>query len=269
MLPRYAHLVLLGLSVAQLLFPASLGFDRNLYPGDANLVSLRKTFAFTGYWLNAPPGEKASSWLGKRSLLLGRDFGFLVLFNGRLYADLHRSGDPVLLGRSDAKTACSLANKEGFPSRTVIYLDQEEGGRLVADQRKYIHSWVDEVNKNGFEAGVYCSAIPFREGDGTVITTAQDIAANAEGRHIHLFVYQDTCPPSPGCKTPVTPPAPSGSGYAPAEAWQFAQSPRRIDTTKACAATYSANDLCLAPSTQIDIDISSASSPDPSHGSGR
>jgi hypothetical protein len=28
-----------------------LGFDRNDYPGDANLQSLRQTFSYTGYWL--------------------------------------------------------------------------------------------------------------------------------------------------------------------------------------------------------------------------
>jgi len=35
---------------------AYLGFDRNQYPGDANLKALRQTFSYTGYWLNNPPG---------------------------------------------------------------------------------------------------------------------------------------------------------------------------------------------------------------------
>ncbi|HEX6465839.1 MAG TPA: hypothetical protein VFZ99_00960, partial [Terriglobales bacterium] len=43
---------------------AYLGFDRNLYPGDENLALLRKTFSFTGYWLNNPPGEQSNTWLG-------------------------------------------------------------------------------------------------------------------------------------------------------------------------------------------------------------
>src|SRR6202030_2023987 len=33
---------------------AYLGFDRNLYPGDAAFPTLRQTFAFTSYWLNTP-----------------------------------------------------------------------------------------------------------------------------------------------------------------------------------------------------------------------
>src|SRR5580704_6518398 len=57
-----------------------LGFDRNTYPGDAALVTLRKTFSFTGYWLNNPPGETSNSWRGKREILNSNGFGFLLLF---------------------------------------------------------------------------------------------------------------------------------------------------------------------------------------------
>ncbi len=39
-----------------------LGFDRNDYPGDANLGVLHQAFAFTGYWLNNPPGAKTNTW---------------------------------------------------------------------------------------------------------------------------------------------------------------------------------------------------------------
>jgi hypothetical protein len=65
-----------------------LGFDRNDYPGDANLKVLRQTFSYTGYWLNNPPGENANSWTGHRIAIQNAGFGFLVLFNGRLYAEL-------------------------------------------------------------------------------------------------------------------------------------------------------------------------------------
>ncbi len=40
--------------------PSHLGFDRNTYPGDANLKALHQTFSYTGYWLNNPPGEKTN-----------------------------------------------------------------------------------------------------------------------------------------------------------------------------------------------------------------
>jgi len=33
-----------------------LGFDKNDYPGDASMTVLRKSFRYTSYWLNNPPG---------------------------------------------------------------------------------------------------------------------------------------------------------------------------------------------------------------------
>ncbi|MGA8442888.1 MAG: hypothetical protein WB714_32035, partial [Candidatus Sulfotelmatobacter sp.] len=61
-----------------------LGFDRNDYPGDANLKSLHQTCSYTGYWLNDPPGENTNTWTGHRAAVESAGFGFLVLFNGRL-----------------------------------------------------------------------------------------------------------------------------------------------------------------------------------------
>ena len=45
------------------------GFDRNTYPGDDTMKSMRfggAAFAFTGYWLTPPPGASANSWKEKR-----------------------------------------------------------------------------------------------------------------------------------------------------------------------------------------------------------
>src|SRR5580704_14962542 len=64
------------------------GFDKDDYPGDDQLPALRRSFAYTGYWLNRPPGAASNSWAGKRALLKARGFGFLILFNGRLDAEL-------------------------------------------------------------------------------------------------------------------------------------------------------------------------------------
>jgi hypothetical protein len=68
--------------------PTYLGFDRNTYPGDVNLKTLRQTFSYAGYWLNNPPGETSNTWRGHRAAVASAGFGFLVLFNGRLYAEL-------------------------------------------------------------------------------------------------------------------------------------------------------------------------------------
>src|SRR5215469_832123 len=80
-----------------------LGFDRNLYPGDDTLPALHQHFAFSGYWLNNPPGETTSTWRGKRDILIRNGFGFLVLFNGRVDAEIlmvkRRGTSPEKLGQ--------------------------------------------------------------------------------------------------------------------------------------------------------------------------
>src|SRR5258707_2777867 len=184
-----------------------LGFDRNDYPGDASLGALRHTFAFSGYWLNNPPGARSNTWAGKRAKLEAVGFGFLVLFNGRLYKDLLHN--PAALGQSDGKSAVTSAWHQGFPSHTIIFLDIEQGGRMLPEQKAYIYAWVDAVIANGFRAGVYCSGIPAKEGKVSIVT-AEDIRENAQGRDINFWVTNDACPPSPGCAVP--PSAPSQSG---------------------------------------------------------
>jgi hypothetical protein len=105
------------------------GFDRNDYPGDTILGALHTSFSYTSYWLNAPPGERASSWTGKRAVVRERGFGFLLLWNGRLDKEL-KGKDAASMGRSDAAAAVAAAAREGFPKGALIFLDQEEGGRL-------------------------------------------------------------------------------------------------------------------------------------------
>ena len=82
-----------------------VGFDANDYPGDAMLPTLRQQFAFTGYWLNNPPGATHNPWAGKRDVLVRNGFGFLIVFNGRLDAQILRSKkqgkSPAALGRQE------------------------------------------------------------------------------------------------------------------------------------------------------------------------
>jgi hypothetical protein len=251
---------------------AYLGFDRNNYPGDQNLQALRKAFSFAGYWLSRPPSARVNTWIGKRPKLQAAGFGFLVLFNGRLYADLKTVSRATALGKSDAKAAVAAAHREGFPGDTIIFLDQEQGGRMLPEQKAYIYAWVDGVNASGFRAGIYCSGIPAEEDRGTTIVTANDIRQNAGGRKIVYFVTDDACPPAPGCAFPRKPPSPADSGIGFADVWQFAQSPRR-DVSAGCPATHNADGNCYPPQVDVrqklHIDVETATSPDPSQGRSR
>ena len=246
-----------------------LGLDRNDYPGDASMLLLHRTFVFTGYWLNNPPGAQSNTWTGHRAQLESMGYGFLLLFNGREYAQLKALGNPAAVGARDAATAVSAAKSEGFPPKSVIFLDQEQGGRMLPEQRAYIHAWVDGVTLSGYGAGIYCSGIPFRESTKTSVVTAQDIRDNAAKRDIKFFISNDQCGPSPGCVFPSAPPAPATSGVAFADVWQYAQSPRRPDLTVSCRKTYAADGNCyppgVVPNSGLHIDVNSATSPDPSH----
>src|SRR5258707_15188655 len=129
--------------------PNPIGFDSNDYPGDDALPTLRRHFAFAGYWLTNPPGENQNSWRGKRDALLKNDFGFLVLANGKFDAQIKkakRAGTTAAaLGKKDAAAAVAAAQREHFPAHTIIFLDQEEGGRLTADQSGYLLAWTEAV----------------------------------------------------------------------------------------------------------------------------
>lgn len=251
---------------------AYLGFDRNDYPGDATLPALRRHFSFTGYWLNNPPGENQNTWQGKREVLLQHGFGFLVLFNGRLDTQIlksQKSGTPpAALGKSDAAAAIAAARREHFPPHTILFLDQEQGGRLLPEQAAYLFAWTEAVASSGYRSGVYGSGQPVNEGHGHTITTAEDIRSHVVAQHLQpiaLWVAQDACPPSNGCV--LQPPPPAASGTPDAMAWQFTQSPRRRSITAACASSYAADGNCyVADLPGLHLDLNSATLPDPSHG---
>jgi hypothetical protein len=244
-----------------------LGFDRNEYPGDQNLRALRRSFDYTGYWLNTPPGASANSWQGKRQTVEREGFGFLLLFNGRLDAELKGAANP---GALDGAAAARAAKAEGFGGRSVIFLDQEEGGRMLDEQKQYVFAWAEAVRAAGYRAGVYCSGIEFTEPDGTMISTARDLHDSAGGSELVFWVANDACPPSPGCGFPKAPPPPEASGAAFAEVWQFAQSPLRAKYAGGCAASYNPDGNCYAAGTALDqklhLDVNSARVADPSHG---
>jgi hypothetical protein len=255
-----------------------VGFDRNDYPGDANLAALRKSFRFSSYWLNNPPGAQRNSWTGKRALLKQNGFGFLLLFNGRSYAEL-KGKDAVALGTADGKAAATAAIHDGFPRGMLIFLDQEEGGRMLPEQSAYLFAWADAVRAAGARAGIYCSGIDVPEGNGT-ISTARDIrekekaraADNARSKDapLRLWIANDQCPPSPGCTLdhpPMSAAVTSGLMQS-TLVWQYAQSPRRNQFTGGCPKNYAADSRCYAPgmaqSPDSFVDLNVSSSPDPS-----
>jgi hypothetical protein len=246
-----------------------LGFDRNVYPGDDALPILRKTFSFASYWLSAPPGEKVNTWHGKRELFRSQGFGFAVLYRGRESRELKTSAKAREKGLADGRDTVSSAKAEGFAPGIVIYLDIEEGGRLSPSYHEYLRTWVDEIVRASYRPGVYCSGVPSDEGHGVTILTSDDIRNNIGAREVIYWVFNDVCPPAPGCVATKDPPPVSGSGVSYAAVWQFAQSPRVKERTVRCVATYAKDGNCYAPGDTTHswfLDVNSATSANPSGG---
>jgi len=254
-----------------------LGFDKNDYPGDSVLSTLRGSFHFTSYWLNNPPGLGHNPWAGKRSLIKQHGLGFLVLFNGRLHSQL-QSKDAAALGSQDGNAAVDSAAREGFSRNIRIFLDQEEGGRLLPDQAAYIRSWINAVRRRGARAGVYCSAIDVKEGNSQINTAANILQLEkAEPAKtprnisdLSLWVANDQCPPAPGCTTVNLQPSAGArlDNRHQVEVWQYAQSPRRQQFSASCPKNAAPDGNCYAPnlphSPQTFIDLDVATSPNPS-----
>lgn len=245
-----------------------LGFDRNDYPGDAAMKLLRHDFAFTGYWLGSPPGDTTNSWAGKRELLRAEGYGFLLLYAGPDSGQLRDQPYTRKRVADDTQTAVAAARREGFPSDSVIFLDIEEGGRLPSTYVTYLKAWASELERLGFRAGVYCSAIPVDEGEGLTLVTSDFIREQIKPAELVYWVYNDACPPSPGCSTPKEPPAPSKSGIAYAQIWQFVRSPRDKQTARRCQG-FARDGNCyseLDSAHRFHLDLNVATSPDPSDG---
>jgi hypothetical protein len=196
-----------------------------------------------------------------------------------MFAEL-KGKDAVSIGTEDGKAAVAAARREGFPARVLIFLDQEEGGRLLPEQAAYLFAWADAVRAGGARAGVYCSGIDVPDGNGT-INMARDIVERENARakegqkgseRLKLWVANEQCPPSPGCSvTPLSLSKVVSREIAGAlVAWQYAVSPRRLQFSAGCPANQVPDGMCYAPglahggNTFVDLDV--ADSSDPSEG---
>ena len=113
-----------------------------------------------------------------------------------------------------------------------------------------------------YRPGAYLSGQQVPDGtgqDGKVIytTTAADVRERvaeaarhgAKLKEVALWVYEDACPPAPGCVVAGAPKL-DDSGTLGTVAWQYAQSPRRPAVTTGCAVTYGADGMCYGGATK-------------------
>ena len=249
-----------------------IGFDSNDYPGDDALPILRRHFAFAGYWLTNPPGERttpgSANATPSSATTSASSSSPTAKPTPKSPAPNATAPHPPRSAHNDAATAIAAAQREHFPAHTILFLDQEEGGRLNANQSTYLLAWTEAVAHANYLPGVYASGQPVDDAPGKTITTIQNIRELVAAQHLHeiaFWVYQDACPPANGCT--LTPPPITASGTPDVIAWQYAQSPRRKEITAACAKTYAPDNNCYAPNLpNFTLDLSVATTADPSHG---
>jgi len=108
--------------------------------------------------------------------------------------------------------------------------------------------------------------MPVDEGRGVSIITADDIRNHIGAREIVYWVFNDACPPSPGCSTLQNSPPLSASGISYARLAIRAISPPQTVHRPLCRhVPHRCN--CYAPGDTTHawhLDINTATSPDPS-----
>ena len=218
-----------------------------------------------------PPGAARNTWIGHRAQLDAMGYGFLLLFNGREYAELKASGDAAGVGKRDAAAAVSTAKSEGFPAE-VGHFSGPGAGRTDAARAACLHSCLGGRSDRKWLSGrdlllwnpISTSRARFRWSRPTTFATTR-----VDGTLSSLFPTINADRRRDACFRRRRPrPAKSGVDFA--EVWQYAQSPRRPELTASCRKTYAADGNCyppgVAPSSGLHIDVNSANSPDPSHG---
>ncbi len=152
-----------------------IGFDSNDYPGDAALPALRRTSPSPATGSPTRPANTRTAGQASAMFSCATTSASLSWPTARLDAEIaraKRSGTtPAALGAKDAAAAIAAAQREHFPAHTILFLDQEEGGRLTADQSAYLLAWTEAVARSGYRPGVYASGQPVDDAPGKTITT--------------------------------------------------------------------------------------------------
>lgn len=221
---------------------AYAGFDSLSYPGDTLMAWLKENtnLSFVGFYLAPAPSRPTSGWMGKRATLAAQGWGFAPVYVGQ-----QESGQPgahtltAAQGTTDGNDAVQLMQTAGFPNRSVVYLDIEQGGTASSATIAYMSAWVDAVKaSNTYVPGVYCSH-----------TTASSILSAQPGTRLWCWNLQGAVPgPNYPPDFPANPPA--GCGVPSATVWQWAQN---VTIT-----------LYDAPEPSMSVDLDCASTADPS-----
>jgi len=157
----------------------NMGFDTHTYPGDKTMQAWKAApgapYRWVGYYLPAPC-HKDRSWTGKRQKLVDMGWGLAVVYVGqqtwgrkprsvsaKRLAQMQKSGTTCNAdlisadrGRVDADDAIAATEKEGFPERSIVFLDIERMEKMPPEMRDYYRAWSKRLLEHGrYRPGVY------------------------------------------------------------------------------------------------------------------
>jgi hypothetical protein len=159
-----------------------MGFDTHTYPGDRTMRAWKSApgapYRWVGYYLPAPC-HRDRSWSGKRQTLVDMGWGLAVVYVGQqTWGRTPRRLTPKRLaahrksgascnadfvsadrGLAEGRDAVEVAEREGFPERSVIFLDIERMEKMPKAMRDYYRAWSRHLLADGrYRPGVYVHA---------------------------------------------------------------------------------------------------------------
>ena len=159
-----------------------LGFDTHTYPGDRTMRAWRTAkdapYRWVGFYLVAPC-HRDDSWSGKRQTLVDMGWGIAAVYVGqqtwgrtpkpltpKRLAQLQKSkascnADFLTADRGvmEGRDAIAQTRKEGFPPRSVVFLDIERMEKMPQAMRDYHRAWARTLLQDGtYLPGVYVHA---------------------------------------------------------------------------------------------------------------
>ncbi len=214
------------------------GFDRSDYPGDAVMAWLKANtnLVWCGYYFGGAPSHSGTSWMGKRAQLAAAGWGIAPLYVGEQVIPPGSENPSAAKGTADGQQAAKFMADEGFAPGSCVFLDLEDGS-LPQRLSDYTAAWITAVTEGGFVPGVYCSHV-----------IAPQVNALAPNLMIWAFKVPTTDAHN-SAGPPFREDDPSGSGFPQAVAWQLDQ--------------RGTIQVPPAPGGQLDVDLDSATSPDP------
>ena len=179
------------------------GIDMGEYPGDDVMQSWwnDSPFYYTGFYLGPAPDHPDASFMGNRQVLINQGWGLLPVYVGHQASYRYLSAQA---GAENGDDAAGLMARAGFPQNTVVFLDIETSRPLTARYLRYVSGWVNEIQRQGYTAGIYCNT-----------DNAWQIE-NALSGNVQFWVAHYT-----GYNLPSSVPSPTDSGVPFASAWQF------------------------------------------------